>query len=278
MYLATSLGIGRADASAGNVEEFYERMVGEDPSNPLFLRNYAQLLQVEIMPQKQKSYKISNHQQQFKTIWIDDPKDVEILLLYAKLVWKLHQDQDRALNYFKRAAQATLKIAYACFLWEIEEDKEDCSVNDHTQLLLGIDVAVVGGINVADFGKGGNTEDYYKRMVEENHSNRLFLRNYAQFLYQLSNTTQGVNARFGDPADGEIISQYAKLVWELHHDQDKAMSYFERAVQAIPGDSHVLAAYANFLWQAEKDEEEDGAVQDHIQAPLFLRAMTAANV
>ncbi|XP_028090691.1 uncharacterized protein LOC114290890 [Camellia sinensis] len=109
--------------------------------------------------------------------------------------------------------------AYACFLWEIKEDKEDCSVNDHTQIEeddkvlvevqktpfeeekelvspslhlaigVGIDVAVVGGIdgvacNAADFGKGGNTEDYYKRMVEENPSNRLFLRNYAQFLYQ----------------------------------------------------------------------------------------------
>ncbi|KAL7243439.1 hypothetical protein ACSBR1_015768 [Camellia fascicularis] len=194
--------------------------------------------------------------------------------------------------------------AYACFLWEIEEDKEDCSVNDHTQIEeddkvpvevqktpfeeenelvspslhlaigVGIDVAVVGGIddvdcNAADFGKGGNTEDYYKRMVEENPSNPLFLRNYAQFLYQSKRDLQGAEqyysrAVLADPADGEIISQYAKLVWELHHDQDKAI--------------HVLAAYANFLWQTEEDKEEDGAVQDHIQAPLFLGAMTAANV
>ncbi|KAI8001109.1 hypothetical protein LOK49_LG09G00989 [Camellia lanceoleosa] len=224
MYLATSLGIGPADASAGNVEEYYKRMVGEDPSNPLFLRNCAQLLQ--------SKGDLHGAEEYYLRATLADPKDVEILLLYAELVWKLHQDQDRALNYFKRAAQG----------WGL------------TSLLLGIDVAFVGGINAADFGKGGNTEDP---------SNRLFLRNYAQF---------------ADPADGEIISQYAKLVWELHHDQDKAMSYFERAVQATPEDSHVLAAYANFLWQTEKDEEEDGAVQDHIQAPLFLQAMTAANV
>lgn len=62
MYLATGLGIG-GDGSGGggaggggfapewfgggDVEEYYKRMVGEDPSsNPLFLRNYAQLLLV----------------------------------------------------------------------------------------------------------------------------------------------------------------------------------------------------------------------------------------
>ncbi|CAL5409045.1 unnamed protein product [Camellia sinensis] len=218
MYLAIGLGIGRADASASNVEEYYKRMVGEDPSNPLFLRNYAQLLQVHFL------------------------------------------------------------AAYACFLWEIEEDKEDCSVNDHTQIEeddkvpaedqktpfeeenelvspslhlatgVRIDIAVVGGIdgvdcNAADFGKEkscssvdseeyepealvdsgmahrqnnsdvktgleethrgwfnssvDSLEDYYKRMVVENPSNALFLRNYAQVLYQspsktfkeLSNTT-----------------------------------------------------------------------------------------
>ncbi|GMP74145.1 hypothetical protein CsSME_00031652 [Camellia sinensis var. sinensis] len=219
MYLATGLGIGRADASAGSVEEYYKSMVGEEPSNPLFLRNYAQLLQ--------SKGDLHGAEEYYFRATLADPKDGEILLLYAKLVWKLHQDQDRALNYFKRAAPEDSHVlaAYACFLWEIKEDKEDCSVNDHTQIEeddkvlvevqktpfeeekelvspslhlaigVGIDVAVVGGIdgvacNAADFGKGGNTEDYYKRMVEENPSNRLFLRNYAQFLDQQWRTTK----------------------------------------------------------------------------------------
>ena len=43
-------------------------------------------------------------------------------------------------------------------------------------------------------------------------------------------------AILADPRDGEILSQYAKLVWELHRDQDRASSYFERAVQAAPED------------------------------------------
>jgi Tfp pilus assembly protein PilF len=59
-------------------------------------------------------------------------------------------------------------------------------------------------------------------------------------------------AILADPKDGEILSQYAKLVWELHHDQDRASSYFERAVQASPKDSHVHAAYASFLWETEE--------------------------
>lgn len=57
-----------------------------------------------------------------------------------------------------------------------------------------------------------------------------------------------------DPGDGETISQYAKLVWDVHNDHDKAMYYFEKAVEATPGDSHVVAAYARFLWETEGEE------------------------
>ncbi|KAG5094245.1 hypothetical protein JHK84_049833 [Glycine max] len=39
-----------------------------------------------------------------------------------------------------------------------------------------------------------------------------------------------------DPNDGEILMQYAKLVWENHHDKDRAMVYFERVVQPTPQD------------------------------------------
>ena len=62
MHLATGLGIcgtgffgGRIDFVAadfdesGDLEEYYKRMVDADPCNPLFLRNYAQLLQVSFI-------------------------------------------------------------------------------------------------------------------------------------------------------------------------------------------------------------------------------------
>ncbi|KAG4920976.1 hypothetical protein JHK82_049912 [Glycine max] len=41
-----------------------------------------------------------------------------------------------------------------------------------------------------------------------------------------------------DPNDGEILMQYAKLVWENHHDKDRAMVYFERVVQPTPQDRY----------------------------------------
>jgi len=121
-------------------------------------------------------------------------------------------------------------------------------------------------------------------MVEENPGNPLFLRNYAQFLYQSKGDLHGAEeyysrAILADPADGEIIARYANLVWELHRDHKKAASYFERAVQATPQDCHVLAAYAKFLWETEGDEEEeqDSPGQNHIQTQVLPVAMTSAN-
>ncbi|XP_042513559.1 uncharacterized protein LOC122088373 [Macadamia integrifolia] len=134
------------------------------------------------------------------------------------------------------------------------------------------------GFSLDGFGEGARPEgsqieEYYKRMVDENPCNPLFLRNYAQFLYQSKGDLQGAEQYYSrailvDPTDGEIMSQYAKLLWELHHDRDRATSYFERAVQAAPGDSHVLAAYASFLWDTE-DEEEGSLSQDLAGAPAY---------
>lgn len=122
-----------------------------------------------------------------------------------------------------------------------------------------------GGCDVST-GSGGersDVENYYKRMVEEDPSNALFLGNYAQFLYQTKGDSQRAEeyysrAILAEPGDGELLSQYAKLVWELHSDKERASCYFEQAVQATPTDSHVLAAYANFLWEAEDDDEVIG--------------------
>ncbi|KAJ7972588.1 Tetratricopeptide repeat (TPR)-like superfamily protein [Quillaja saponaria] len=119
-------------------------------------------------------------------------------------------------------------------------------------------------------GDGGDRqgiEEHYQRMVDENPGNPLFLRNYAEFLYQSKQDLRGADeyysrAILADPRDGELLSQYAKLVWELHHDHDRASSYFERAVQASPEDCQVHAAYANFLWEIEDDEDNCDVPKD----------------
>ncbi|KAK1591054.1 hypothetical protein Q3G72_001528 [Acer saccharum] len=320
MYLATGLGKGIDGFDGGevvdfttlnfdeseNVEEYYKRMVDEYPCHPLFLRNYAKLLQ-----SKGDLHGAENY---YHSAILADPGDSEILLQYAKLVWELHHDQDRASSYFERAAQAApqnsnVHAAYASFLWEIEDDGEDNiaqqkhvefekedphnldkSVPEIVSESFSPSLDIAAGLKIdmasftaADADSDGNVENYLRRMVEENPSNPLVLRNYAQFLCQSKGDLHGAEeyysrAILADPADGEIILQYAKLVWELHHDRDKALGYFERAVQASPTDSHVLGAYASFLWEAEEDEEEDDARQDHFQVPLLHGVATTASV
>ncbi|KAL9674759.1 hypothetical protein QQ045_002958 [Rhodiola kirilowii] len=119
-----------------------------------------------------------------------------------------------------------------------------------------------GGDMTPGNGENRNMEEYYKEMVEKNPGNSLFLRNYAQFLYQSKHDLERAEdyysrAILADPNDGEILAQYATLTWELHHDHERALSYFQRAVQAASEDSHVQAAYASFLWETEDNEETE---------------------
>lgn len=152
---------------------------------------------------------------------------------------------------------------------------------------LGIDRIGSGLMNAGGDGGGGggdrcygggdqsDIEGYYKRMIDENPSNAVYLKNYAQFLYQKKGDIQRAEEYYSraillDPGDGEIMSQYAKLVWELHGDEERATNYFERAIQAAPQDSHVLASYAGFLWEAEDEdcvgELGDGKLHDYVES------------
>ncbi|KAF8702996.1 hypothetical protein HU200_032501 [Digitaria exilis] len=103
----------------------------------------------------------------------------------------------------------------------------------------------------------------YKRMVDEQPGNALFLRNYAQFLHEVKGDPRRAEeyysrAMLADPADGEIMSQYARLVWEVYRDQERCLGYFQKSVQAAPQNSHVLAAYASFLWEQDDDDDDLG--------------------
>ncbi|KAG0552858.1 hypothetical protein BDA96_01G544100 [Sorghum bicolor] len=125
-----------------------------------------------------------------------------------------------------------------------------------------------GGGNLVASGNGGDRsgiEMHYKKMIEEDPCNGLFLRNYAQFLYQVKGDYRRAEeyysrAILADPDDGELLSEYAKLVWDVHRDEERASSYFERAAKASPQNSHVLAAHAAFLWDTDDDEEGGGDV------------------
>ncbi|GLT54074.1 hypothetical protein SLA2020_273050 [Shorea laevis] len=191
---------------------------------------------------------------------------------------------------------------------DIEDDEERKELEENEELLerdrrelFGQEMFLARGLGIGGGGGGGSgggrqfnpagsggdggdnpeVEEHYKRLVEENPGNPLFLRNYAQFLYQTKRDLQGAEDNYSrailaDPKDGEILSQYAKVVWELHHDQDRASSYFERAVQASPEDSHVQAAYANFLWESEEYEDGSDVTKDLEAMPPHFHAAVAS--
>ncbi|CAI9771222.1 unnamed protein product [Fraxinus pennsylvanica] len=189
-----------------DLENYYKMMVREDPSNPFLLRNYARLLQTK--------GDFLGAEEYHSCAILGDPEDYQTLMQYAKLMWELYRDQDKASTYFERAAQAASEdshvlAAQASFLWEIDDNEdEDRSPNDPSQIeenTAPIDlqkmhfednniparpplhIAMGLGIDVPSFcgGIGNDVEEYYCRMVEENPHNNIFLRNYAQFLHQV---------------------------------------------------------------------------------------------
>lgn len=130
-----------------------------------------------------------------------------------------------------------------------------------------------------DSGDNNNSlriEEHYKRLLEENPSNPLCLRNYAQFLYQTKKDLQSADeyysrAILADPKDGEVLSQYANLIWEFYRDKERATNYYERAVQASAEDSHVHAAYACFLWEIEDEDGVEASGDDPPAVPALIQ-------
>ncbi|XP_075508267.1 uncharacterized protein LOC142545154 [Primulina tabacum] len=133
--------------------------------------------------------------------------------------------------------------------------------------------------------QGVSMEEHYKRVLQENPGNPLFLRNYAQFLYQRKGegdlrVAEDCYSRaiLADPEDGEVLSQYAKLIWESQHDRERAANYFERAIQASSENSYIQAAYASFLWDAEDEGEgENNAAENtHVRPLIFQQGSMAS--
>ncbi|XP_057735698.1 uncharacterized protein LOC130951102 [Arachis stenosperma] len=262
-----------------DLEGYYKRMVDEYPYHPLILKKHAQILKSKGNLEEAAEY--------FYRATLAEPNDGEALMEYAKLLWEHHHDKDRAVVYFERAVQAAPKdshvlAAYTSFLWETDDDDNDVG-NDQTQsdkeklktepvkpsnegsyqvrpfvhISTGQEIDIAD-INTVDWSGDSDVADYLRTLVEENPNNLLVLKKYAQFLFQSKDPEAAEDfysrAVLADPSDGEMISEYARLVWELHHDQEKASSLFEQAVQATPGNSNVLAAYTCFLWELEDGE------------------------
>ncbi|KAE9612116.1 hypothetical protein Lal_00022230 [Lupinus albus] len=128
--------------------------------------------------------------------------------------------------------------------------------------VVGSNGIVSDDIVIPNLHESEDLDEYYKKIIDEYPFNSLALKKYAQLLLSQGEIEGAeeyfLRATLLDPNDGEILMQYAKLVWEQHHDKDKAREYFELAAQAAPQDSDVLAAYTSFLWETGDDENEGG--------------------
>jgi tetratricopeptide (TPR) repeat protein len=52
-------------------------------------------------------------------------------------------------------------------------------------------------------------------------------------------------AILADPNDGELLSEYARLVWDVRRDEERASSYFEQAARASPQNRWVHPVHSN---------------------------------
>ncbi|KAG2300070.1 hypothetical protein Bca4012_011650 [Brassica carinata] len=119
-----------------------------------------------------------------------------------------------------------------------------------------------GGKGDRSDGDDSSTDVHYRKMIEANPGNGIFLSNYAKFLKEVRKDYLRAEEYCGrailtNPNDGNVLAMYAELVWTIHKDSSRAESYFVRAVAAAPDDCYVQASYARFLWDADEEEEEE---------------------
>ncbi|CAN8300782.1 unnamed protein product [Cochlearia groenlandica] len=113
-----------------------------------------------------------------------------------------------------------------------------------------------------DSNGNDSTDVHYRKMIEANPGNVIFLSNYAKFLKEVRKDYVKAEkycerAILVNGNDGNVLAMYAELVWKIHKDSSRAETYFNQAVAASPDDCYVQASYARFLWDAEEEEEEE---------------------
>ncbi|KAJ0266435.1 Tetratricopeptide repeat [Hirschfeldia incana] len=131
-----------------------------------------------------------------------------------------------------------------------------------------------GGNGDGEDGDDDSTDVHYRKMIEANPGNGIFLSNYAKFLKEVRKDYLRAEEYCGrailtNPNDGSVLAMYAELVWTIHKDSSRAESYFVRAVAAAPDDCYVQASYARFLWDADEEEDEEEELEPQTSRMSF---------
>ncbi|EOA36150.1 hypothetical protein CARUB_v10009880mg [Capsella rubella] len=219
MHLAAGLGIDKFDLY---VDEIKFDLPGLDDEN-CGAYYKGMLEEYPLHPLLLKNYAnfleykgdLSGAEEYYHKCTVVEPCDGLALANYGRLVMKLHQDEAKAMNYFERAVQASPEdsdVLGAYASFLWEIDAEDDDEDEDS------------------FGDltGKRKEEFEPDAGEKSSSS-------------LSKTE-----------DGETLCRYAKAFWSINGDHEKALVYFEKAVEASPNDSIILGEYARFLWEIDE--------------------------
>ncbi|KAL1188802.1 hypothetical protein V5N11_021964 [Cardamine amara subsp. amara] len=155
---------------------------------------------------------LSGAEEYYHQCTVVEPSDGVALANYGRLVMKLHQDEAKAFSYFERAVRAS---------------PEDSNV-------LAAYASFLWEVNVED---DDEDDDFFGDQT----------RKGKEELERIKSSSS-----LSETEDGETLCRYAKAFWSINGDQEKALFYFEKAVEASPNDSMILGEYARFLWEIEE--------------------------
>ncbi|XP_074305063.1 uncharacterized protein LOC141639994 isoform X1 [Silene latifolia] len=163
-----------------------------------------------------------------------------------------------------------------------KEDEEEISSNSAVATGIGGE----GLKDHHDFEKimmnNDITIQYCTELLDDYPNHSMLLKKYADFLLGKGDLHGAEEYYFrasqANLGDGESLAQYAQLVWVLHHDHERALTYFDLAAQTASDNSFVMAAYAKFLWETEDDGEDLSAVPDTFQKSAHFHSDDGINV
>ncbi|KAJ0245108.1 Tetratricopeptide repeat [Hirschfeldia incana] len=219
MHLAAGLGIDKFDLYGSEMNfdlpSFDDESCGEYYKRMLEEYPLHPLLLRNYASFLEYKGDVSGAEEYYHKCTVVEPSDGVALANYGRLVMKLHGDEAKASSYFERAVQAS---------------PEDSNV-------LGAYASFLWEINDEDHDEVDDSFGDRTRQGKEDSE---------------PEGGEKRSSRLSETEDGETLCRYAKAFWSINGDKEKALFYFEKAVEASPNDSIILGEYARFLWEIEE--------------------------